>query len=239
MRALLILAFSGALHAQILSSIVSTNPIASASAVVTLSTNHAKEAASDGVLDYPSDTTPGSLLIVVWNRDATGTTLSGCTDTQGNTWTLNLTGAGATEGRITNSNPLWGLEVWKAVNIVGGPNRVTCLLSGAALFGSMFVLEYKKNSGSAPNIVSFNGVIENISTVGPVTTTLAAAKLMVASFIGDGSSANCTGYSTVESANGNSVSYIQDATAGAAGSYSASGCGSSAFFSNHAMAAIQ
>jgi len=204
------------------------------SSVATLSAVHTKENNSDGVLAYPSNTTAGSLLIVAWISDASGQSASGCTDTQSNTWTLVRS--------TVNSNPLWQTQVFKAVNTAGGANTVTCTVTGSG--GQMFLLEYLKNGGGAPDVVDDAGVIENVSTVGPVTTTLADALLLVASYVGDGSSNPCTGspsgtFTVTESGSFNSVGYVQNATAGTANDYSGTSCGSTAFFSNHVMLAIQ
>lgn len=210
-----------------------------AGVLATFSTNHIAESSSDGKLTFPNTTTAGSLYLAAWQSDTTGTDISGgCIDTESNSWSL-------VRRIIADNSALFQGEVWKAVNAKGGSKaQVTCTLGAAALYGHMYLIEVLKNGGAAPDVITSIGVKENITNIGPLTSTLASALFFASVYPGDGSSAACTGspsgtFSVFETANGNSKGDIQGATLGAANNYTAQSCGSTLFFSTHVGLVIQ
>lgn len=93
---------------------------------------------TDGAtIAYSGDVVAGSLLVACVMVPGVGVTVSGITDTRGNTWALAVRKAGTTAGAGT----AFTAEIWYAANATAGANTLTFDYSAAAN-GQVSISEY-------------------------------------------------------------------------------------------------
>ena len=178
------------------------------------------------VITFGSAVTAGNLLTIVMSNDGLGGTITGCTDTQSNTWTLATAGAGSFS---------YGVEIWYAKNVAAGSTTVTCTMSTA---NTVYIQgnEWSGASTTAP-LDSVATPTTGSSSVGPLTTSLDNELLLVGKI--SNTAGPCTGYTQMFNVSFNAGSNEADRGASTtAGSYTASSC-SNGVFAVTVMAALK
>lgn len=172
-----------------------------------------------GTCAFINNTKAGDAGVISWIW-FNAVTISGCTDTQGNTW------SSATAKFTLGAFP-YNMQEWSTPNMVGGADTVTCTWSGAAVHAFPAVAEYSGVATVAPVDVASVGAQSSGSateTTAAATTTV-AGDLLIGAF-GNDANPSTTAYNGAGAGfqinTTNARVLLESQVAGAAGAYTAS-----------------
>jgi hypothetical protein len=166
-------------------------------------------------LSFPANTAAGDLIMVGFDY-TTSATPSSVSDSQGNVFTAignQLTSPGGARSRV-----------YYAKNIKGGADTITVTLTATSSWLELYLTEY---SGADPTnpIDAQAGASGSAGAVSSGTaTTTASGDIIYGYCVGDLSCFAGSGFTARSTLNGN---LIEDASAGSAGSYAATGTANS------------
>ena len=195
-----------------------------------INTTPAHHAITSTPINVLSITITAGNLVIVWigSDSNAGGTATGCSDAQGNTYTL----VGRGISTVTN----YTAEMWYVKNALGGTGNLTCTMTSAN--GFMGAADYAGASLTAP--LDGSGVTtSNLSTAGPVTTALSNELLAVVGIAGGSGFTACTGYTIIDFKNNTASQGFETKASTTTGSYQATGCTFANFFTAYVMAAFK
>ncbi len=140
---------------------------------------------SSSTASFTSGNTAGDLIVVEINYPSASVTVTGVTDTAGNTYTQ----VGSVQSFVETDSVVWPAYIYYAKNIVGGANSVTAQLSGnvttdAVHHFQVSLFEFSGLSKTSPldTYAAASSSVSGTASAGPVTT--ASANELLFAYLG-------------------------------------------------------